>query len=99
MTRDECEHGSLRRSCEICHLIAERDDLKADLADVSTGWEDAVALNHALDIRLKKAERVVEASRAIRAKYPDGKLLWFHEFSEFEQALAEYDRAREEGEA
>ena len=31
--RDECEHGSLRRCCEICDRDAEIDRLKADLED------------------------------------------------------------------
>jgi hypothetical protein len=28
---DECPHGQLRRSCEICELEAERNRLEADL--------------------------------------------------------------------
>jgi len=28
MSRDECEHGNLRRQCEMCDLIAECDVLR-----------------------------------------------------------------------
>jgi hypothetical protein len=44
-----CEHGSLKRSCLICELQAERDSLKSRLAD--------------LEARAEKMGRVVEAAK------------------------------------
>ena len=46
-----------------------------------------------LNDRLAAAEKAIAAARGIRAKYPGGKLLWFSEFSAFEEALAEFDAA------
>lgn len=35
----DCEHGQLRRSCEICELTAERDALRARVAELEAAIE------------------------------------------------------------
>ena len=35
MTRDECEHGQLRRSCEICELRAELNGMNREAEEQS----------------------------------------------------------------
>jgi len=54
---DECKHGSLRRSCEICERDVEIDRLRAECIDLKTdlqGHMDAVAELRAEHIDLKK---------------------------------------------
>ena len=48
MTRNECEHGQLRRSCEICELRAEAEEQSrliekqaATIAELREKWVDA----------------------------------------------------------
>jgi len=31
---DQCEHGNLRRQCQVCELIAERDELASMLQKI-----------------------------------------------------------------
>jgi hypothetical protein len=89
---------------QIARLEADNARLleRAQRAEAAHGrLAEALGLVQAENERLRKeleaAEKVVEAARAIRTKYPGGKLLWFSEFEEFESALEAYDKARGKG--
>lgn len=39
MSERDCKHGHLARSCEICDLEAERDELRAALRDIQRAFD------------------------------------------------------------
>lgn len=75
-------HGMCGDCVEIIAALTEERDTQ-----MAIGLrKDAVVAE--LRDRLAAAEMVIEAAKEIRAKYPGGKMLWFSEFSAFEEALA-----------
>ncbi len=76
-------------------LLARLEAAEADLAQADRDARSASAFLQGELAQAREANAslraVVDASRAIRAKYPGGKMLWFSEFDAFEKALAALD--------
>jgi hypothetical protein len=85
MTRDECSHGSLARSCRICELEAEVERLRKDLDDAlvrNTEEQDEHSAQRAAIV--KELEGMRKAFEALRAVAPTT--------AEVEGVLDDYDR-------
>jgi hypothetical protein len=63
--RDECEHGSLRRSCEICELQAENAALTRRLAPIEAVYE-----------RFKHLDKLLYAKELYQAMSPQRKCIY-----------------------
>jgi len=62
--RDECEHGGLRRKCEICERDAEIASLhqrlaeaEADRAEASADFQEVATKMHAAEVRAERLEQ------------------------------------------
>lgn len=68
--RDDCEHGHLRRQCEICDRDAEIESLRAELAGVERERDEAIdghAESHgALSAQLETAKMDIEDLAQLR---------------------------------
>ncbi len=65
--RDECEHGSLRRKCDICALTAERESLRAEVERLR---DDRARLRRAADLLDAGNEAMTRVLRLAKDRYP-----------------------------
>ena len=63
-----CEHGSLKRQCELCQVISERDALKAELENADKVIDELRAQNlriaqEAVDFKTNRDAKAKECER------------------------------------
>lgn len=70
---NQCEHGSLRRQCEMCEMLAERDALRDVVASLEADHDECIRNQH----RLANAEAtVVELLAWAREAHADMTACW-----------------------
>ncbi len=75
---DQCEHGNLRRQCQVCELIAERDELASGLRLAELALRQAYGRTHKIYNRSDnphtvrfQAEQVMNYCQEALSEIPD----------------------------